>query len=390
MVNNAVKFTERGQVTVLVTNRSADLPAAEILGPNEYAVIIADTGPGIPASAREQMFCAFTQADASTTRRYGGTGLGLAITRQLAELMGGRTGFCSTEGEGATFWIVLPCHLGVAQVRRSVEDLLAGKKAFVLHPVALAREHIAAGLVSLGCAPEGAADLPADIDRFDLLLVDDSLWRQLPPRRTLQLRVRLVALSGRTSDQERGGADGLLSKPVQHKELRSLLARLLRGNEAPPASLPAPTVSERNLRVLVVEDNKVNRLLAETMLRKAGCVVECAEDGAEGVAAVKNNGVFDLVFMDCQMPVMDGYEATAAIRAWEAEQPERRPLPIIALTANALAGDRELCLAAGMTDYLTKPVKRDQLATVLQLYAGDAAAPDATPVPPGSAAAGDN
>jgi len=370
LVSNAVKFTDRGEVTVLATNRSEDMPETARLGVNEYAIIVSDTGPGVPAAARDQLFSAFTQADASTTRRYGGTGLGLAITRQLAELMGGRTGFASTEGHGATFWIILPRQIGAYQSKRVAQtDQLAGKAVLVVHPVALARDSLAFGVAAFGGRAQSSAYLPREHDHFDLLLVDDSQWRYLAPRHGAQLRIRLVPLAA--AAEVGPDADGVLRKPVLQRELRSLLISLLFGNNARQPK-QAETAASRNLRVLVVEDNETNRVLAEAMLRHAGCQVVCANDGKEGVAAVQNNGPFDIVFMDCQMPVMDGYEASIAIRAWEVEHPERRPVPIVAVTANAMAGDRELCIEAGMTDYLTKPVKRAQIEAILRTYAGHA------------------
>ncbi|MGE5467165.1 MAG: ATP-binding protein [Ignavibacteria bacterium] len=383
LVSNAVKFTDRGEVTVRVTNRAEDMPESERLGANEYAIIVADTGPGIPAAAREQLFSAFTQADASTTRRYGGTGLGLAITRQLAELMGGRTGFASQEGQGATFWIILPRQMGGYPSRRVAQtDQLAGKAVLVVHPVALARDAIALGLADFGCRAKGQTYLPREHEHYDLLVVDDSQWRYLAPRSGAQLRIRLVPLSAAAADPKSCDADGILRKPVLHRELRSLLIALLYGNEERQSKAAAETRG-RNLRVLVVEDNETNRLLAEAMLRHAGCKVVCANDGKEGVAAVQNNGPFDVVFMDCQMPVMDGYQATRAIRAWESQHPERQPVPIVAVTANAMAGDRELCIEAGMNDYLTKPVKRAQMEAVLRTYAAHAFAGE-SPEPPAS------
>ncbi|HEX8964301.1 MAG TPA: ATP-binding protein, partial [Rhodocyclaceae bacterium] len=183
LASNAVKFTDRGEVTILVSNRSEDMPEGARLGVNEYAIVVADTGSGIPEAAREQLFSAFTQADASTTRRYGGTGLGLAITRQLAELMGGRTGFSSTEGHGSTFWVVLPRQQGSYQSRRAAQtDRLAGKAILVVHPVALARDAIALGIAAFGGRASGSAYLPREHDHFDLLIVDDSQWRYLAPR----------------------------------------------------------------------------------------------------------------------------------------------------------------------------------------------------------------
>ena len=381
LVSNAVKFTDRGEVTVLATNRREDMPVPETLAPNEYAILVADTGAGVPVAAHDHLFSAFTQADASTTRRYGGTGLGLAITRQLAGLMGGRTGLASEEGRGATFWIVLPGQLGGSPARRTTTDQLADKSVLVVHPVVLARRHIAAALADFGCRAEGASALPPGHEHFDLLLVDDAEWKKLGPRRTPQLRVRVVPLSATTSDPALGGADGLLRKPVQAKELHALVAALLgkKPGAADAAAEAAP--AGHRLRALVVEDNEVNRMLLEAMLRHSGCQVASARDGAEGVAAVRNEGPFDIVFMDCHMPVLDGYEATRAIRAWEGERPGQRPLPIVAVTASAMAGDRELCIGAGMTDYLTKPVKRVQIEAALRTYVPQAFA-DTQAAPP--------
>jgi signal transduction histidine kinase/CheY-like chemotaxis protein len=371
LVSNAVKFTDRGEVTVRVTNRSEEMPGSAQLGINEYAIIVTDTGVGIPDAVRTQLFSAFTQADASTTRRYGGTGLGLAITRQLAELMGGRTGFSSEEGRGSTFWIILPRQAGSYQSKKvALTDQLAGKAILIVHPVTLARESIALGVAAFGGHATGLAYLPREHDHFDILLVDDSQWRYLAPRHGAQLRIRLVPLQAATAEAD-ADADGVLRKPVLQRELRSLLISLLFG-DVERKQKEATAAGSGNLRVLVVEDNETNRVLAEAMLRHAGCRVVCANDGQEGVEAVKNDDPFDVVFMDCQMPVMDGYQASRAIRAWEAEHPERQPVPIVAVTANAMAGDRELCLDAGMTDYLTKPVKRIQIEAILRTYASHA------------------
>ncbi len=379
LVSNAVKFTDAGVVTVLITDQAADLPPGERLSANEYAIVVADTGPGVPETAQHQLFAAFTQADASTTRRYGGTGLGLAITRQLAELMGGRTGFHSIEGRGATFWVVLPSQLGAApQARPPGAGPLGDLAALIVHPVAVARDHIAAGLAAFGCSTHGAVAMPAAQDGFDLLLVDDSQWHRLAPRRSGQFRVRLVPLSA-PADLAHDDADALLRKPVRHKELHALVHSLLFGRERADTRRDVEPARSERPRVLVVEDNEVNRLLAEAMLTHAGCDVVCAHDGAQGFAAVRDNGPFDIVFMDCQMPVMDGYAATRAIRAWEAERGVSDPLPIVAVTANAMAGDRELCIDAGMTDYLTKPVKRAQMETALRNYTRHASADGGDP-----------
>ena len=378
LINNAVKFTARGEVAVLLTDRAAETPPGVGLQVGEYAILVSDTGPGVPAAARDQLFSAFTQADASTTRRYGGTGLGLAITRQLAELMGGRTGFFSEEGRGSTFWVVLPArplaHQDSNELRHS--GLLAGKSALVVHASAAARRHIAAGLQALGATVSASAALPTAVGSFELLIVDEPLCVALPPRTAPQLRILLVPLKSGSGPGPAGdacGCDGRLSKPVLFRELQALLALLLNGEDEQVGAPATAATHSHNLWVLVVEDNETNRQLATAVLEQAGCSVFCATNGAEAVSAVQNNPPFDIVFMDCQMPVMDGYSATRAIRAWEGEHPERRPLPIIALTANAMTGDRERCLAAGMTDYLTKPFKRAEIAAALELHTGHSA-----------------
>ena len=368
LVSNAIKFTERGQVTLFVTNRSVDVPAPEGLAANEFAILVTDTGPGVPMAARAQLFSAFTQGDASTTRRYGGTGLGLAITRQLAELMGGRTGLASEEGHGSTFWIILPCKAAPQSRRTEMNTLLAGKSVLVVHPLDIVRQHITAAIADFGGTAEVAAALQPGHERFDILFVDDAEWQHLAPQDGKQLRIRIVPLSATTSDPKRGGADAFLRKPVQRKELHALVTALLAGGSAQPTAATESSPRNRRLRALVVEDNEVNRLLLRAILRHAGCQVDSAENGTQGIAAIRNDGPFDIVFIDCHMPLMDGYEATRAIRAWEASQPDRKPVPVVAVTANAMAGDRELCIAAGMNDYLTKPVKRAQVEAILRIY----------------------
>ena len=395
LVNNAIKFTRCGEVLVYLTSRPARLPEPAGMGADEIGILVTDTGQGVPSSARAQLFSAFTQADASTTRRHGGTGLGLAITRQLAELMGGRTGFISSEGIGSSFWIVLPRHSVDSTASTEDAPLLAGMTALVatLHPVL--GQHLANQLTQLGATATAVTAVPEHLSAYGLLLVDSPLWPALPPLQPEQLAIRLTPIKAETPEPAGGPpATTTLPKPVPRQTLRGLLQQLLHGegasldrnDDGPPALRP--------LSVLLVEDNETNLQIAQVMLEQLGCSVITAVDGSQALAVVRSGVRPDAIFMDCQMPVMDGYTATRAIRAWEQDQEPAPPLPIIALTANAMSGDRELCLAAGMSDYLSKPFKREQLATMLQIhtpYAGSAPVPTADseprPVPEADAAA---
>ena len=369
LISNAVKFTATGQIEILVTDDPRDAPDACLLGPGEMAILVRDTGTGIPAAAQGEIFSAFSQADASTTRRFGGTGLGLAIVRQLTELMGGRTGFVSTPGSGSTFWIVLPIRPArqAGSERESLEPILRDHSALVIYPGAVGLHHLTSSLTALGCRVTGSGAVPSDLTEFDLVIADDSVGR-LPERAdSKQFRIRLVPLKW-TGDASSSGVavDELaLPKPVVMADLLALL----RGRQPGPPS-PQPETRVAGLAVLVVEDNPVNTLLITTMLKRFDCSITTTVNGREALVAVQSGQRFDLVFMDCQMPVMDGYEATRAIRQWEAESPALARLPIVALTANAMAGDRERCLAAGMTDYIAKPFSRAQIEGMLSRHAG--------------------
>jgi signal transduction histidine kinase/DNA-binding response OmpR family regulator len=384
--NNAVKFTERGEVTVAVTvaERGA-----------ERAVLrfeVRDTGIGLSREACERLFQPFTQADASTSRRFGGTGLGLAICRHLVERMGGTIGVDSEQHRGSCFHFTLPFGLqpGVAPAAQPAE--LRGTRLLIVDDHPAARELLGALVASLGLHAEVAADGEAALaavasadaaDRpFKLVLLD---WR-MPGMDGIECLARLtqggtgrhapptvlmVTAFGREQAERQLQARGLqvaalLPKPVTPSALLDACVTALGHHAAPRRGeqrqelLQARQASLGGARVLLVEDNAINQELACSLLERAGVIVTVAANGREALAALDRDS-FDAVLMDCQMPVMDGYEATRALR----QRPALQDLPVIAMTANAMAGDREKVLAVGMNDHVAKPFQVDELFATL-------------------------
>lgn len=393
---NAVKFTARGRVEVRA--RAWDLGEPGAAG---VRIEVQDTGVGIAAEARERLFHAFTQADSSTTREFGGTGLGLAISSRIVAAMGGGIGVDSEPGTGSTFWFTAP-FAAPAPVARAApgpdqpQDAVAGLRVMVVDEDGATREQLASQLgtwrIEVHRAATGAqclAELGAAADAgrpYDLVLLsqaagDDS---DAPTCRSVRrdprhADVRLVLVCS-PADRgeasllvEAGVADAQLARPVLPSALLDLVATL--GGQLPApaaedvsAAGAAPTPRPRRGRVLVVEDNPVNQLVAEGLLARLGYAVTLAENGSVAVAAVADDpGGFAAVLMDCQMPVMDGYDATRAIRALQTGGPRT---PIIAMTAAAVAEERARCLAAGMDDFLPKPVDPELLATTLTRWTG--------------------
>lgn len=379
LLANAIKFTARGQVQLRV-QRLGEGPAQHQL---RFEII--DTGIGIEEALQARLFQSFSQADASTTRIYGGTGLGLAICKRIIDLMHGRIGVQSTPGHGATFWFEIPL-LKVPGDLPAMARTPAPLLLFSTDAVLQARiERIAAhhglqvhalaqadGVVErLRAAPRPAQPAPA------WLLVD-----------ARARRIGEVALQQALAERGEDDAlqvlwlqDDVLPVPPRQRQLPAhfddaALHALLAAPAAParPAALlanveegqPTPPLPPLHLRVLLVEDNTVNRMVAEHLLRVFQCEVRNATDGEQALTALREGGV-DVVLMDCQMPVLDGYAAT---RHWRAEEAEtgRARLPIIAMTANAMAGDRERCLQAGMDDYLSKPIARATLHALLNRW----------------------
>jgi signal transduction histidine kinase/ligand-binding sensor domain-containing protein/DNA-binding response OmpR family regulator/HPt (histidine-containing phosphotransfer) domain-containing protein len=384
--NNAVKFTERGEVTVAVT---------EIAREGQRVTLrfeVRDTGIGLAPEARARLFQPFTQADASTSRRYGGTGLGLAICRHLVERMGGEIGADSEPGRGSCFHFSLPFGLQPEAAPAPQDAELHGMRVLVVDDHPAARELLRTLAAAFGLQAETAADGAAALqmvaqadaqDRpFRLLLLD---WH-MPGLDGIGCLERLEHAAGRHApptvlmvtafsrdDAERQLAArglrvaGLLPKPVTPSGLLDACANALGRPRAGPSRneqrqelLQARQAGLAGARILLVEDNPINQELARDLLNRAGIVVSIAGDGQEALAILGRER-FDAVLMDCQMPVMDGYEATRALR----RRPELKDLPVIAMTANAMAGDRQKVLQAGMNDHVAKPIRVDDLFATL-------------------------
>ena len=390
IVGNAVKFTDEGEVVTRVTVEASE--SAQLC----LRFAVSDTGIGIPQDKQQHIFQAFTQADSSTTRRYGGTGLGLAIALRLVELMGGRLWVESDVGKGSTFYFLAKFDRPAASTQsvRVRPRALDGMKVLVVDDNATNRLILEEMLLSWHMQPTVAADAKSAMailkrataarERFDVVITDGqmpgvdgfTLTRWIRQERGLA-KTKIVMLTSIGSDAgavrgAKAGVDAFLSKPVKDSDLLDALASVIgvstRYAQAKGRAKPAVgRRPRRTLKILVAEDNPVNRKLVLTLLKKRRHKVTGVENGRLAVDAIrKQNSRFDLVLMDLQMPEMGGLEATAAIRA--SESGTSRHLPIIALTAHAMQGDRERCLAGGMDDYLSKPIDVTQLiATVEQL-----------------------
>ncbi|UID79380.1 response regulator [Stenotrophomonas maltophilia] len=390
LLANAIKFTARGQVQLRVQR------LGEGAAQHQLRFEIIDTGIGIDEALQARLFQSFSQADASTTRIYGGTGLGLAICRRIIDLMHGQIGVQSTPGQGATFWFEIPL-LKVpgdlpAMARAPTALLLFSADAMLQKRIERIAAHhglqvqmlsqLDAVVEQLRTAPQPGQPAPAwllvdararrsgeamlqqalaergDDDALQVLWLQDDAPAQRPRQRQLPTHFDDAALHA------------LLAAPVTPARPAALLSSAGDG-------VPAPVLPPLHLRVLLVEDNTVNRMVAEQLLRVFQCEVRNAVDGEQALAALREGGV-GIVLMDCQMPVLDGYAAT---RHWRAEEAEtgRARLPIIAMTANAMAGDRERCLQAGMDDYLSKPIARATLHALLKRWGSGKAASPARP-----------
>jgi CheY-like chemotaxis protein len=394
LVGNAIKFTDRGAVVVSVK------PEMTADGGVMLHLAVRDTGIGIAPDKQRLIFGAFEQADGSTTRRYGGTGLGLAISRRLAEQMGGHLWLESEPGQGSTF------HVTVAMARApdpvppcapAALQRLAGRRVLVADDHDTNRRFLHGLLAAWGlmptAVPSAATALAALRDAaatglpFHLLLLDAhmpdgtgfSVVERVredpgPAGRTIML----LSSDLGSGDPQHCRALGIaqhLVKPVTPSELLEAILHIL---DAPPIAEPVahPDVAEatgpgRPLRVLVAEDNRVNQRVIMRMLEKLHHVPVLCANGRDAVAAFTTQA-FDLVLMDVQMPEMDGLEATAAIRQLEAEHPARHRVPIVALTAGAMQDDRERCVAAGMDEFLAKPLNADALVATLAQFAPEA------------------
>ena len=386
LLNNAMKFTAKGEVIV----RASVLAETEL--DTRVCLSVEDTGIGVAPESREKIFEQFSQADGSTSRQFGGTGLGLAICKRLVELMGGSIGVESTPGKGSKFWVdlILPRGQGEASMPTFAPSL-RGVRVLVVDDnrtnLEILRLQLSAWQMQVTCVEGGTkaltemASATAAGTPFDLVVLDMNmpqmdglqLGRAIKARPELA-KARLIMLTstheaGSALEREQAGILRCVSKPIRGSELYEVVVgALTAGPKVVPAETgAAPEAAAAHAarllgRVLVVEDNRVNQKLAKAMLDKLGLAVSIASHGEEALALIAQQ-TYDVVLMDCQMPVMDGYQATAAIRAREAGGGKR--LPIVALTANAMEGDRDQCLAAGMDDYLAKPYSLTQLQQVL-------------------------
>ncbi len=387
LLSNAVKFTERGEVVVTVTLAGTDRDA-DASGTPEPAIPVqievSDTGIGIAAEALPRLFERFTQADPSTTRRFGGTGLGLAICRRLVGLMDGTATVRSQMGVGTVFTVTLPLRVDATAAPTHDRYVAAGERVLCVDDNARQRQHLSALITALGLrcttVPHAVAAFDAlreavrAGDRFGAVIVDQHMpdlggvelvrWIRAVPS-VSPTSVILLSVPGAPLPATDDGLRlaGRLAKPVRRAALIDLLGQLLGWTERVDAGEARPSARAvgGGRRVLVAEDNAVNQRVIVAQLRRLGFYPDLARNGLEAVAAAAT-GRYDLVLMDCQMPEMDGYEATRAIRRL-ADQ--AREVPIVALTASALTTDRDRCFEAGMDAFLAKPVDHARLIEVL-------------------------
>jgi CheY-like chemotaxis protein len=361
-------------------------------------VEVQDSGIGIPPEKQEHVFQAFSQAEGSTTRRYGGTGLGLTICRQLAELMGGEIGVNSEVGRGSTFWFTARFSLQEEAppiVQPEVMDTIQDTRILVIDDHSFTRDFLSRMLRSQGLRAEGAPGTAEGLtalqnaaagDPIQVLLLDADLTlgdgftfagqvKAVPL--LASTKIILLTAFGQRGDAEKcraAGIDGYLTKPVRPGDLIGIIKEVLKASpiaQTAPSlvtrhtvreSSPKELVAEKNSRALLVEDNPVNQKLALRLLEKRGYQVLLAGNGREALDLLEREPV-DFVLMDVQMPVLDGLEATKIIR--DREKGTESHLPIIAMTAHAMKGDRERCLEAGMDHYVAKPIQPEELFAVI-------------------------
>ena len=395
ILGNAIKFTESGVVVLLVSK------VAEIEGSVQLRFSVRDTGIGMTAEAKATLFQPFVQGDGSTSRKFGGTGLGLAISKELVALMGGEIGVETEAGKGSTFWFTatFPCQ-SIALEKLPQGSPMEGKRVLVVGTDVPSRDLLSQKLSAWKMQPTltdnkelALADLREALASgfpYSCVIVDLDLpsSRGLRLAETLRNDASLAGLklllvsSGMTTphaqDLSSPPREVFLLKPPRHSQLHDTLLKMLASPEIPAARekqekavlSPAP-LAKKNLRVLVAEDNLVNQQVIRMMLNKLGIAPSIGGNGLLAVQAVQSNH-YDILFMDCQMPELDGYEATKKIRLWESElraQDESlKPIPIVAMTANAMQGDREICLRAGMDDYLAKPLRVSDIAGIIALF----------------------
>lgn len=399
LVNNAIKFTNTGAVSVHISNNPTSSVEGQGIPSREFHVAVRDTGIGIPADTIGRLFRSFSQADSSIARQYGGTGLGLAISKGLVELMGGRMWVESTEGVGSVFHFSLSLRESEESSRCVVlppPPMLSGQRVLIVEDGAISRRALADQVALWGMTPVVAANAEqalaevAKLPGVAIALLDC----QLPGQSGLMLAADLrkfrnhhslpvlllnsVGVSLNASDAPSLNCITVV-KPIKSNQLQTALIQLLSGNRQTAARKHQPvskldgSMAERlPLQILLTDDNVINQKVAVRLLQQLGYKADIANNGAEAIRAVEQKS-YDVILMDVQMPQVDGLEATRRIRKSQSDPAShvnyRKPITIIAMTANAMQGDREKCVAAGMDDYLPKPVRPEALRAMLELHA---------------------
>jgi signal transduction histidine kinase/CheY-like chemotaxis protein len=399
LLSNAIKFTEKGQVTVHV-----EVIHDRANKKQRLHISVQDTGIGIDPQTAERLFEEFTQADGSTTRQFGGTGLGLAITRKLVKLMNGRIGADGKLGQGSRFWVEVPLLIADNEKQtwqKSLENW-AGKSVLIAHPNQSIRQSLKHQIQTMGLRCQLAADVDDVLDHvhksaqinqpFHAIIIDQMIDQAFGVDIIKQVRNVTKAVDtaciltcgfgkrpGEQVQQELHISDVIIH-PITPVSLSNALQNSFRKQDQIKLSIDQETqagheqarsekAADQNsgvLKILLVEDNKVNQMVCLRILARMNLTADLACNGQEALDQIYAND-YDMVLMDCQMPVMDGFEATRQIRCITGEKSK---IPVIAITANALTGDREKCLKIGMTDYLSKPIKIDELRKLIDKWAG--------------------
>jgi two-component system, sensor histidine kinase and response regulator len=394
LVGNAIKFTNNGEVLIEIYAEPAGDQQLDV------KICVADTGIGIAPEAHDKIFEHFSQADGSTTRQFGGTGLGLTISKRLIELMGGRIWVESQLGKGSQFWIALSLRQGAATtINEDVINALKGVDVLVVDDnqsnLLILKEQLQRWQMNVTTASSGQQALTAlatkaqQQEYFQLALLD----MHMPHMDGLQLAneisrhpeyssLKLIMLSstyavGNAAERSAAGVLRFINKPIKQHELRDVLIDALNKKSLIKLKSDKPAASLKNeekaqsinstCKLLLAEDNLINQRVASAMFKRIGVSCDLAINGKEALILLERNR-YDLVLMDCQMPVMDGFQAIAAWRETEARRGITQRTPVIALTANAMEGDRERCIGAGMDDYLSKPYSMDQLQKMIAVW----------------------
>ncbi|WP_416896539.1 MAG: response regulator [Minwuia sp.] len=393
LVGNAVKFTHEGGVVIAIRKM------AEAKKTVTLRVEVIDSGIGVPPEKQKTLFEEFTQVNSSVSRRYGGTGLGLAITKRIVQKMDGQIGIISEPGQGSTFWFEIKLQRARGAVETQEENSLAGARVLIVDGNHVSRWVLSDHIIDSGGMADAVAngalalqklrEAAGTFEAYDAVLYDGAVSDMTPEAFAAEVRkdaalagTRLVVSvpatrRGDTDDLKQAGFDAYLTKPIRRQSLQRHIVEepesdIPEAVEAAAAAKPAAEVSSGPLRILLAEDNEINQMLALALLGKHGHQVTAVVNGAEAIEAVKKDE-FDLVLMDIHMPEVDGLEATRKIREINGGDLD---LPIVALTANAMAEDKQMCLDAGMDDYLAKPINEAELNKALEHWRpGRAAGP---------------